>query len=208
MIETLGCRRRNRATGFAAKHARGGWAKARPRLSPGALKGESPRACSAGRCVCSHRRAGSRVAGQIPESAAGRSAWATSVARINGLIKTECGSIRRVTGAYRYAMIALKGESHERRRFETEPARDRRAETVERVVKPCGRTEAGRDGLRDVDLRSLHVLKGTEAHERRLSASAGGLGIAGIDSKGRLNSLRGWRCELKRWRGLDVEQTA
>jgi len=106
------------------------------------------------------------VAGEIPESAAGRSARATSVVRINDPIKTECGSIRRVTVEYRQVMIAPKGESHERRRFETKPARDRRAEAVERVAKPCGRTEAGRDGLRDVDLRSLHVLKGAKAHER------------------------------------------
>lgn len=88
------------------------------------------------------------------------------MARNSDPVKTERGIIRRVTVEYRQVMIAPKGESHERRRFEIKPARDRRAETVERVAKPCGRTEAGRDGLRDVDLRFLRVLKGAKAQER------------------------------------------
>ena len=39
---------------------------------------------------------------------------------------------------------APKGESQERRRCEIKPARNPRAKAVERVIKPWGRTLAGR----------------------------------------------------------------
>jgi hypothetical protein len=50
---------------------------------------------------------------------------------------------------------APKGESQERRRCETKPARARREQAAERVAKPCGRNLAGVAGPREVDLRTL-----------------------------------------------------
>jgi hypothetical protein len=50
---------------------------------------------------------------------------------------------------------APKGESQERRRCETKPARARREKAAERVTKPCGRNVAGSANPRAVDLRIL-----------------------------------------------------
>lgn len=69
---------------------------------------------------------------------------------------------------------APKGESHERCRRETKPARIRRAKAAQRVTKPWTRTVAGLERPRSVDRRILQVLKGTKVHERCPLAAAGG----------------------------------
>jgi hypothetical protein len=47
------------------------------------------------------------------------------------------------------------------------------------------RWENGKLPAQKSDRRILHVLKGTEVHERRLSAAADGLEVAGQNSIGR-----------------------
>jgi len=105
--------------------------------------------------------------------------------------ETVSGSIRAAIppGTFR-EVKAPKGESHERCRCETKPARDRRAQAVKRVTKPRRRNVAG--GRACVSGPSiLHVLKGAEAQERSWLAAAGRLGRVRCDSRRRRNSREG-----------------
>jgi hypothetical protein len=70
-----------------------------------------------------------------------------------GARPTVCGPIGSETIRLPFAEEeASKGESQERCRCETKPARTKREKTVERVIKPCGRNVAGRQSPCDVDL--------------------------------------------------------
>jgi hypothetical protein len=86
---------------------------------------------------------------------------------------------------------APKGESHERRPHETRRAGNRRAQSVERVIKPWGRNPAGRLGPAANGPSIPCVLKGTKAHERSRPRTKGRLGFAGRSPRRRCNSTGG-----------------
>ena len=73
--------------------------------------------------------------GQSPGTAACR-AGSSLRRREQRQVQTVGGSFPAETLEYPMGGQAPKGESHERCRCETEPARDRRAKAVKRVTKP------------------------------------------------------------------------
>jgi len=105
-------------------------------VRPACLGRANPRGASGGRQRSSRGRRKGRSDGSIPGSR-GRSrrpAVSTAGAVIG---ETACGAVGRGNAAAPVrAEKAPKGESHERRRHEIEPARDRREQTAERATKP------------------------------------------------------------------------
>jgi hypothetical protein len=117
------------------KRVRGDRAKSRSRLSPNTLEGMKPKGVSRNEGAKHTRRRAERSPGSKPGNRAlpGRpeaSAEGTTAG------KTVRGSFQTGTPGNLARAMTPKGESHERCRCETEPARDRRAKIVKRVTKP------------------------------------------------------------------------
>jgi hypothetical protein len=100
-----------------------------------ALEGQSPREHPAAGVLNTRLAARDSRKGQSPGAAA-RRAGLVLRHRVYWREKRHVGPLGgKPPGTFREEK-APKGESHERRRYETRPARDRREETVKRVAKP------------------------------------------------------------------------
>jgi hypothetical protein len=124
-----------RASGRVAKRVRGVRAKARARRSPQTLEGRKPKGASS--CWRPKPTPATRDSreGQSPETAARRAGpllRSGSNGGRNGRWVLPDGNVPATSREEK----APKGESQERCRHETRPARARRAETAERVTKP------------------------------------------------------------------------
>jgi hypothetical protein len=138
------------------KHARGGRVKARSRSALSNPRRAKPKGATGDvRAKSPVRRKGLRQ-GSNPRN---RGFSSRPLLRRGNIEQpTVRGVSRMETCVYLSAGESSEGESQERCRCETKPARTQREQTVKRVAKPGRRNAVGRRVPPITDLRVLHVL--------------------------------------------------
>lgn len=138
------------------KRVRGDWVKARSRSALSNLRRVKPRGASGNARAKRSVRCKGLLEGSNPRN---RGFSSRPLLRRGNIGRPTVGGFSRVeTRVYLSRGESSEGESQERCRCETKPARTRREQTVKRVTKPGRRNAAGRRVPPNTDLRVLQVL--------------------------------------------------